>query len=145
MQNTLFPALLGTAAVILSIPFFLAAMDRMGATGVALGVSLSAFMQVALLYAIWNRRTKNRESGAVYTRVGKMILLSIFLGAVVEGVRRFISLWLNTQTFSGALASSMLAGLLFLALLYPACRALKMDDFLDILNRPLKKAKGRLF
>ena len=145
MQNTLFPALLGTAAVILSIPFFLTAMDRMGATGVALGVSLSAFMQVTLLYAIWNRRTKNRESGAVYARVGKMILLSIFLGAVVEGMRRFISSWLNTQTFSGAFASSMVAGLLFLALLYPACRALKMDDFLDILNRPLKKVKELLF
>ena len=142
MQNTLFPALLGTIAVILSIPVFLVGMNRLGAPGVALGVSLSAFMQVALLYAIWNRRTKNRESIAVYLAVGKMVLLSILLGAVLEGVRHFLSSWLNTQTFPGALASCLAAGLLFPCLLYPLAKVFKVDDFLDVLKGPLKKIKG---
>ena len=99
-------------------------------------------MQVALLYAVWNRRTKNRESIAVYLAVGKMVLLSILLGAVLEGVRRFLSSWLNTQTFPGALASCLTAGLLFPCLLYPLAKVFKVDDFLDVLKGPLKKIKG---
>ena len=145
MQNTLFPALLGTVAVILSIPFFLVGMDRFGAPGVAVSVSLSAFMQVALLYAIWNRRTKNLESAAVYMRIGKMVLLSIFLGVVMEGVRRLVSSWLDVQTFSGAVASCLVAGLIFIALLYPSLKALRIDDILEILNGPLKKVKALIF
>ena len=35
MQNTLFPALVGTAAVLLSIPFYVLGMERLGAAGVA--------------------------------------------------------------------------------------------------------------
>ena len=139
MQNTLFPALLGTAAVLLSIPVFLVGMDRFGAPGVALGVSFSAFLQVTLLYAIWNRRTKNRQSGVVYACVGKMILLSTFLSVVLEGLRRLVSSWVDTQTFFGALAVCMVAGLVFLSILYPAGKLLKLDDVLDLLRRPMKK------
>ncbi len=145
MQNTLFPALLGTAAVILSIPIYLVGVNRFGAVGVAFGVSFSAFLQVLLLYAIWNRRTKNRESGAVYTCVGKMILLSIFLGVVLEGVRRLVSSWIDTQTFSGALISCLVAGLVFLSLLYPLGKALKLDDLFDVVIGPLKKIKDSFF
>ncbi len=142
MQNTLFPALLGTLAVILSLPFFLLGMHRFGAPGVAFGVSLSAFMQVVLLYAVWNRRTKNRGSKMVYVNVGKMVLLSLVSGAAVEGMRRVVSLWVNTKTFSGALASCLAAGLLFLLLLYPIAKVVKAGDALSVANRLFVKIKA---
>ena len=145
MQNTLFPALLGTVAVLLSIPFFLVGMDRMGASGVALGVSISAFMQVALLYICWNKRTQNRDSGRVYAAVFKMILLSVFLGISLETIRRTFLADLGAGTFSGALTTGVALGVLFSCLLYLACRIMKMGDILDILEKPFLKLSARFF
>ncbi len=145
MQNTLFPALLGTAAVLLSIPFFLVGMDRMGASGVALGVSISAFMQVALLYICWNKRTQNRDSGLVYGAVFKMVALSIFLGFSLETLRKTLFSTLGAGTLSGALITSVALGILFSCLLYLACGIMKMSDIFDILEKPFRKLKDRFF
>ncbi|EFK09155.1 integral membrane protein MviN [delta proteobacterium NaphS2] len=144
LQNTLFPALLGTAAVILSIPVFMLGMAKMGASGVALGVSVSAFMQVALLYVCWNRRTRNKESGHVYAAVMKMMLLSIFLGAALEVIRQWIFEGSFAETFSGALLTCLGLGTLFLCLLYGTCRIMKMNDLLDILEKPIQRLTTRL-
>jgi len=52
MQNTLFPALFSSLAVVLSIPLYVYGMHFLGISGVALAVSLSAIFQVMLLYAL---------------------------------------------------------------------------------------------
>ena len=139
LQNTLFPALLGTAAVLLSIPVYILSMERMGASGVALGVSVSAFIQVALLYICWNRRTQNKSSRHVYGAVFKMMLLSIFLGSALETIRRIVFSGPGATTFSSALLMCFGLGVLFLCLLYVACRIMKMADILEILEKPLQK------
>ena len=141
LQNTLFPALVGTAAVLLCIPVFLLGMQQLGASGVALGVSISAFMQVALLYVCWNRRTQNRESRRVYGTVFKMALLSIFLGSALEAIRQNIFSNLGADTLSSALLTCFGMGVLFLSLLYVACRIMKMSDILEIIEKPLQKIK----
>ena len=139
LQNTLFPALLGTAAVLLSIPVFIFSMQQLGASGVALGVSISASMQVTLLYICWNRRTQNKNSRHVYGAVLKMVLLSIFLGSALETIRRIVFSALDPTTFSGALLTCLGLGVLFLCLLYVACRLMKMADILEIFEKPLRK------
>jgi putative peptidoglycan lipid II flippase len=143
LQNTLFPALLGTAAVLLSIPVYILSMQRLGASGVALGVSVSAFIQVALLYICWNRRTQNKNSRHVYGAVFKMTLLSIFLGSALEAIRRIVFSALDATTFSGALLTCFGLGVLFLCLLYVACRIMKMADILEIIEKPLQKLTKR--
>ena len=143
LQNTLFPALVGTAAVLLCIPVFLLGMQQLGASGVALGVSISAFMQVALLYVCWNRRTQNRESRRVYGTVFKMALLSIFLGSALEAIRQNIFSNLGADTLSSALLTCFGMGVLFLSLLYVACRIMKLSDILEIIEKPLQKIKNR--
>ena len=143
LQNTLFPALLGTAAVLLSIPVFLLGMQRLGASGVALGVSISAFMQVTLLYICWNRRTQNKNSSQVYGAVFKMMLLSIFLGFLLEAIRRIAFSGPGAATFSGALLACFGLGVLFLCLLYVLCRIMKMADILEIFEKPLQQLRKR--
>ena len=145
LQNTLFPALLGTAAVLLSIPVFILSMQRLGPSGVALGVSVSAFMQVALLYICWNRRTQNKNSRHVYAAVFKMMLLSIFLGIALEAIRRIVFSGPGATTFSGAFLTCFGLGVLFLCLLYVACRIMKMTDILEILEKPLQKLIKRFY
>ncbi len=88
VQNTLFPALFGTAAVVLSLPLYWLGMRFMAERGIALAVSVSAFLQVALLYGIWNARRKDREHRLVYPAVLRMTVLGIGLGLVCEGFRR---------------------------------------------------------
>lgn len=143
LQNTLFPALLGTAAVLLSIPVFLLGMQRLGASGVALGVSISAFIQVTLLYICWNRRTQNKNSSQVYGAVFKMMLLSIFLGFLLETIRRIAFSGPGAATFSGALLACFGLGVLFLCLLYVLCRIMKMADILEIFEKPLQQLRKR--
>ncbi len=139
LQNTLFPALLGTAAVLFSIPVYILGMENMGAPGVALGVSISAFMQAALLYMIWNRRTRNRGSGNVYKTVLKMGLLSLILGPALEIVRQSAFSRFSDGSLFGSLITCVALGFLFLCLLYVACSVMKMDDILKILEKPLRK------
>ena len=74
LQNTLFPALYGTIAVIISLPMYVVGLRLMGAKGVALAVSISVTLQVMLLFYIWNRRHHNPESGSVYAFILKTVI-----------------------------------------------------------------------
>lgn len=141
MQNTLFPAVFGTAAVLLSIPFYLFCMDRLGASGVALGLSLSTFFQVTVLYALWNRRSGNQGGGEVYSFVGKIALLSGFLGMVIEGFRRTALSGIDRWSLTGVLFTSLVSGTLFLLVLYLAGRILRVAEIQEVLDKPLRRVK----
>jgi putative peptidoglycan lipid II flippase len=142
MQNTLFPALFGTAAVLLSIPFYILSMDRLGAAGVALGVSISALLQVIVLYALWNRRSKNQGGREVYGFVGKITFLSVLLGVVLEVFKRAVFGRIDPGTLSGALLTSLATGLLFLLLLYLAGRFAGIEEIREVLSKPLRRLQS---
>ncbi|MBN2317500.1 MAG: murein biosynthesis integral membrane protein MurJ [Acidobacteria bacterium] len=89
MQNTMFPAIFLTIAVVCSLPVYWFAMQWIGAHGIALAVSVSVIFQVILLYILWNRRTGNRESRSVFYLYAKIILISIPVGILAEWFRRW--------------------------------------------------------
>jgi len=89
MQNTLFPAIFLTIAMLCSLPVYYYATQRMGAHGIALAVSVSVIFQVILLYMLWNRRTGNRESLRVYFLYARIILISVPVGILAEWFRRW--------------------------------------------------------
>jgi putative peptidoglycan lipid II flippase len=142
MQDTLFPALFGSAAVLLSIPFYILSMDRLGAAGVALGVSISALLQVIVLYALWNRRSKNREGREVYGFVAKIALLSVLLGVGLEVFKRTALGRIDPGTLSGALLISLATGALFLLLLYLAGRFAGVEEIREVLSKPLRRLRS---
>jgi len=94
---------------------------------------------VSLLYICWNRRTQNKDSHGVYKTVFKMVLLSIFLGSALEAVRQNVFSGLAGGSFAGALITCLGLGILFLCLLYPACRIMKMADIIEIIEKPIQK------
>lgn len=143
MQDTIFPAIFGTTAVLLSIPVYLLGIKWLGSTGVPLGVSLSSILQVTVLYALWNRRSKNQDSRKVYRHVGKMILLSVFLGAALEGFRRIILSGVDPWTFQGAAFTSLALGLFFLILLYLAGKTMRIEEIRDVLGEPMRRIRER--
>jgi putative peptidoglycan lipid II flippase len=142
-QDTLFPAIFGTTAVLLSIPVYILGIKWLGVAGVPLGVSLSSILQVTVLYTLWNRRSGNRESRKVYKHVGKMILLSLFLGVVLEGFKRIILSGLDPWSFQGSVFTGLFLGMLFLMLLFLAGKMLRIEEIRDILGEPMRRMRDR--
>jgi putative peptidoglycan lipid II flippase len=104
IQNTLYPALFGTAAVLASIPLYRVGMQRLGVQGVALAISLSVILQVVVLYALWNRRTVNPGSRQVYRFYLKIMALSLPLGLLLAGGRQVLRALLPApDSFAGSL------------------------------------------
>ena len=135
VSNTLFPALFGTIAVILSLPVYYLGMRQMGPEGVALAVSISAIFQVLLLYVLWNRRTANRESIAVYRFYIKMALLSVGIGAVLEAFRRLVLAGVDTTSLLGSMGSAIICGALFFLLFVGAGYLFQIREIPEFLGK----------
>ncbi len=140
IQNTLFPAIYGTITVLASIPVFFLGMTYMGASGVAMAVSVSAILQVLLLYILWNRKTDNRASRTVYAFYLKIILLSAGLGIFMEYFRRTALAGIDPSSFSGSLITAIITGVVFLALIAAAGSVFGIREITDLLQRVGKKA-----
>jgi putative peptidoglycan lipid II flippase len=140
MQNTLFPAIYSTIGVLISVPFYILGMKLMGAGGVALAISISAILQVVLLYTIWNRKSLNPESREVYRGYAKMLILSIPAGLILEGLRTVMAGWLGVKALAGSLLIAGGIGLVFLSLLFAAGYLFKIREITETLRRLFQKA-----
>lgn len=140
-QNTLFPAIYGSAAVLLSIPLYLAGMNLLGARGIALAVSLSGIFQVSLLYALWNRRSHNPESRGVYFFYLKILFLAAVMGIVLEWFKAAVLSGLDATTIFGSLLVCVLTGAVFSSLLLAAGYGLKIEEISSLVNRITSKFK----
>lgn len=143
MQNTLFPAIFSTLAVAVSIPLYWIGMDRFGAGGVALAVSLSAMLQVLVLYALWNRRSGNRGQGRVYRFYLRIMLVSLVIGTVLEWVKRELWRGIDPATVLGSLSLSAIIGALFLILLMGTARLFRIQEVAEVMDRVAGKL-GRI-
>lgn len=106
MQDTLFPSLFGTLAVVISLPAYVMGMKVFGLSGVAGAISLSAMLQVVLLFFLWNRRSGNRGAGAVVGACGRLTLLGAVIGAVLWWAKQ--ALW-TPDAVQGKLDSILVA------------------------------------
>ncbi|MBU2649209.1 murein biosynthesis integral membrane protein MurJ [bacterium] len=142
-QNTLLPAVFGTIAVVASIPVYILGMKWMGVTGVALGLSISAVFQAGLLYILWNRRIGSREGGKMAVYLLKIVLLSLALGAILQGFHQALAVWLDITSLGGSLGVVLLTGILFLILLISSSRFLGIEEVKNLLTRVVLSLKKR--
>ena len=138
-QDTLFPAIYGTVAVLLSIPLYLLGLNMMGAGGVALAASLSAILQVLLLYALWNRRTKNENSRPVYLLYTKMLVFSIPLGLFLARFKSALLCRIDNSTLSGSLMVCSIVGVVFGLILLAAGYGLKINEITALVKKLREK------
>ncbi|OEU82986.1 MAG: hypothetical protein BA873_08830 [Desulfobulbaceae bacterium C00003063] len=141
MGNTLFPAVFMTVAVLLSIPLYFYAMHIMGAKGIALAVSLSAIFQVILLYSLWNKKSKNKESYTIYFFYIKIIVISMAIGVFLEWFKSKILWGIDSGTFTGSVAVLTLTGTVFLVLFFLGGYIFKIKEISEIKNIFVKKLK----
>lgn len=143
MQNTLFPAVFGTAGVLISIPVYYYGMKFMGVKGIALALSCSAFIQVVILYAVWNKRSKNKYSGGVYLFFVKLCLLSIVIGFLFEQMKKVFYVFFDAASFSGSVLITVFLSILFAAIFVSAGYIFRIKEITDITGRIIGRLKRR--
>ena len=134
-QNTLLPAVYGSLGVIISVPAYVAGLYFWGINGVATAISLSVLIQVSILYAVWNHRSGNRDSLGVYHCFLRMLLVSVLMGALLRVFKNALAKGLNSASFSGALATCMLTGTLFVILLVAGAYIFDVQEVKHVLRR----------
>ena len=138
MQDTLFPAIYGTIAVLLSIPLYLLGLTMMGVDGVALALSLSAILQVLLLFVLWNRRTKNRGR-PVYLFYLKMIVFSAPLGVFLTWLKSAALGGIDSSTLIGSMTVCLIIGAVFVLIVLAAGYGLKIKEITGLADKIREK------
>jgi putative peptidoglycan lipid II flippase len=144
IQNTIFPALFGTLAVLVSIPIYWFGMNQLGLKGVALAISASALLQSTLLYALWNRGSHNVGSRRVYRFLLKIISLSAALGILFHWIRGILLQSMDASTFFGSLLICLILGSAFLASFTLTGYLLRISEIVTITRRVAKKVTRAL-
>jgi len=139
-QDTLFPAIYGTVAVLVSIPIYLLGLNMMGAGGVALALSLSAILQVLVLYALWNRRTDN-QGRPVYLFYVKMMVFSAPLGYFLAWLKSAVLSGIDSSTLFGSLVVCLIVGAVFVLIMLATGYGLKIKEIKDLVTRIREKFK----
>jgi putative peptidoglycan lipid II flippase len=134
-QNTLFPAIFGSIAVLLSVPLYILGMKLLGAGGVALAISLSGIFQVTVLYALWNKRSNNTGSRGVYLFYVKMIVFAALMGIFLAWFKSVALSWIDSTTFAGSLLMCVANTALFGTILLAAGYGLKIREITDFVKR----------
>ena len=138
LQDTLFPAIYGTLAVLLSIPFYLVGLKLMGAGGVALAASLSAILQVVVLYTLWNRRQHN-NGRPVYLFYLKMMAFGVPVGLVLMWIRNVIISYIDSTTLIGSGLICVIVGAVFMVILLGTGYGLRISEITRRVDKLLKK------
>jgi putative peptidoglycan lipid II flippase len=140
LQNTLLPALCGSLAVVASLPLYWIGLKTLGVLGIGLAISFSALAQVQIIFAVWNRRGGNTESGKVYWFYAKMLLLSLPVAGILLLCQGLLRSRINGATLIGSSGIIILQCALFLLLMALAAKIFKIEE-IQVLWR---KAAGRL-
>jgi putative peptidoglycan lipid II flippase len=140
-RDTLFPAVFGTVAVLVSLPLYPLGIALMGVEGVALAISFSGVLQVAALFCLWSRRSGNTGQGEVYRFYLKMGLLSLVMGPILAVLRRLMVGVVDASSLIGSLVVAGLVGAAFVALMLLAGYGLKIAEITDVMRRSFPTSK----
>ncbi|MDH3886639.1 MAG: murein biosynthesis integral membrane protein MurJ, partial [Desulfobacterales bacterium] len=135
MQNTVFPAIYGSIAVLLSIPIYYFGLRFFGSKGIALAISLSGILQVVFLYMLWNKRSYNQGSRQVYIFYTKMIFFSAVLFPLLFWFKINVLVALNPATFSGSILVVLLTGATFTLIMGLVAYSLKIKEITDVAGK----------
>jgi putative peptidoglycan lipid II flippase len=144
-QDTLFPAIFSTVAVLLTLPLYYYGMHTTGPKGIALAISLSTAFQALLLYIVWNRRTKNLGSRPVYLSFIKMALLSAGMGVLLEWMRRLLTDAMEPTGMLQNIGVIACIGAVWLGLLAALGTLLRLEEIAQPMKDIWKEGRRRIF
>ncbi|MDX9785586.1 MAG: murein biosynthesis integral membrane protein MurJ [Desulfobacterales bacterium] len=140
-QNTWFPTLFTTLAVLVSLPVYYLAMRAFGPVGIASAGAVSAMLQASLLFTLWNRRSDNREARQVPLFYGGMTLLAILTGIFLAWFKGAALAGLEATSFWGYILVCGATGMMFLAVLAGVGSLFRIAEIMEPLRAVVSKAK----
>src|SRR5438552_6965684 len=132
-QDTLTPAVVGTALTFLNLPVYWLLVRREQHLGLALASSLGIIVYTVVLFLLLNRRIANREVGSLLLFFGKVVAASALGALGCFKVVAWLEARLNWRTTYGAfllLVVASLAGFLLTAALAKLLRLRELDAYL---------------
>jgi putative peptidoglycan lipid II flippase len=132
-QNTWMPAIIGTVVTLASLPVYSLLMKRAQHLGLAMASSIGLIAYTIVLFLLLNRRTHNRDAGAM-----TLFFLKVSAGSAITGwacyrLRLALEPHFVWQRFTGAfllLTVVSSAGVALLLLLGKLLRIREMDSII---------------
>jgi len=141
LQNTLFPTIYVSAAVILTLPLYYLGMQQMGIYGVALALSVSTITQVVLLFIMWNRKSGNTGSRSVYLAYLKIIVLSVIDGALLYFAKEVLLSGVPSTTLIGCLINLICISILFCIVTILLAYIFRVKEIFEVTDKVIRKLK----
>ncbi len=141
IENTIFPAMFSTIAVLLSLPVYWIGITLFGSVGLGLAIAISATVQVLLLFHFWNRKSANPQSGRVYAFYLKVILATIPLGVILQALYYLLTRDGVPHTFTGAVLTAIIIGLGFIFLMAAITKIFQIREVLDLWQKIFNKIR----
>ncbi|MBU2235520.1 murein biosynthesis integral membrane protein MurJ [Patescibacteria group bacterium] len=141
-QNTKTPVIISVISMAINIVGSVILVQSMGVLGLALAFSIASFVNMILLLAALRARLGDLDDHRIITSTLKIILLSLLMGLVVQGLKYVIGPLVDMKTFFGVFIQT--AGSIFGGGLIYISLAVKLNfDEVDIIKRFFQKAKNQ--
>ncbi len=141
-ENTLFPAIFGSIAVVLSLPIYWFGVTLGHAMGLGAAIALSSLLQVLILFFFWNKKSRNRDSRSVYRFYFKVISATLPLGGMLYAVHYLTGLIWVRHLFLDALMRALITGTAFVLLIVIITKMFQIEEVLGIW-RKVRAKMGR--
>src|SRR3989454_6566624 len=136
-QDTLTPAVVGTALTFLNLPVYWLLVRRAQHLGLAMASSLGIIVYTIVLFVLLNGRTANREAGSLLVFFAKIAAASALGGLACFELLTWLETriaWRTTHGAFAALVVASLAGLMVTAALAKLLRVRELDTYLKKLR-----------
>ena len=117
MHNTKTPFYIALASEAVNILAVVLLIDKYNVLSLAIAFSLAATVQMLLLLFILRLKYESLDDKKIISSVGKIVLATLFSGAVIQGTKYLVVRFVNMDTFLGVF-SQLVASALFGALVY---------------------------
>jgi len=129
MKNTLIPMIIGAVMLILSIPLFIILPKYMGASGLALTISITKFLYFITIFFVFKKVFKEFEIKVLFLDIAKIMIFFIVITSSFFFIKRYIKI--NWFVLLAVGSSIQFVVTLFLA------KFLKLDAYQEFFNRYL--------
>ena len=141
-RNTLIPAVAGTALALANLPVYWFLAHRAQHIGLALASSIGITAYTVVLFVLLNRRTHNREAGAITLFFVKVCAASAAVAWVCHRLQLFLEPHFAWHAMTGAFALLVIVTTVGVALLLIAAKLLGIREFDELIARARKMNRG---
>jgi putative peptidoglycan lipid II flippase len=137
-RNTLTPAIVGTVLAIANLPVYWILVRHFQHIGLALASSIGITAYTVALFALLNRRTKNREGGAIALFFLKVCAASTVVAYLCHRLQTLLEPHFAWHTIPGAFALLLIVTSAGIVMLFLAAKLLGIREFDELASRVRK-------